>query len=69
VKSFRTPTEEEKLYDFLWRIYVILSEKRMIQIFNRSHYEDILFPVIHELLDKKQIQERHETISKFKEHL
>ena len=41
----------------------------MIQIFNRSHYEDILFPVVHELLDKKQIQQRHETINKFEEHL
>ena len=41
VKSFKTPTGEEKLHDFLWRIYVNLPEKGMIQIFNRSHYEDI----------------------------
>ena len=69
VKSFKTPTEEEKLHDFLWRIYANLPEKRMIQIFNRSHYEDILFPVVHGLLDKKEIAERHAMINKLEEHL
>jgi PPK2 family polyphosphate:nucleotide phosphotransferase len=69
VKSFKTPTEEEKLHDFLWRIYANLPEKRMIQIFNRSHYEDILFPVVHQWLDKKEITERHAVINKFEEHL
>lgn len=69
VKSFKTPTEEEKLHDFLWRIYANLPEKRMIQIFNRSHYEDVLFPVVHGLLNKKEIEERHDTINKFEEHL
>ena len=69
VKSFKTPTEEEKLHDFLWRIYANLPEKRMIQIFNRSHYEDILYPVVHRLLDKLEIQERHVVINKFEEHL
>ena len=69
VKSFKTPTEEEKLHDFLWRIYANLPEKRMIQIFNRSHYEDILFPVVHGLFDKKEIQERHQVVNKIEEHL
>jgi polyphosphate kinase 2 (PPK2 family) len=44
VKSFKTPNTEEKSHDFLWRIYANLSETRMLQIFNRSHHEDILFP-------------------------
>jgi PPK2 family polyphosphate:nucleotide phosphotransferase len=69
VKSFKTPTEEEKLHDFLWRIYANLPEKRMIQIFNRSHYEDILFPVVHGLLNKNDVKERHEMINQFEEHL
>ena len=69
VKSFKTPTEEEKLHDFLWRIYGNLPEKRMIQIFNRSQYEDILFPVVHGWLDKKEIAERHAVINKIEEHL
>ena len=69
VKSFKTPSSEENLHDFLWRINVNLPEKGMIQIFNRSQYEDILFPVVHHLLDKKEIAERHEAINKFEEHL
>ena len=69
VKSFKTPTEEEKKHDFLWRIYANLPEKRMIQIFNRSHYEDILFPVVHRLIDKNEIHERHRIINEFEEHL
>lgn len=69
VKSFKTPTEEEKLHDFLWRIYPNLPEKGMIQIFNRSHYEDILFPVVHDLIDKKEIVDRHQIINAFEEHL
>ncbi|MEO7176112.1 MAG: PPK2 family polyphosphate kinase [Saprospiraceae bacterium] len=69
VKSFKSPTEEENLHDFLWRIYANLPEKGMIQIFNRSHYEDILFPVVHWLLEKKEIKERHGVINEFEEHL
>lgn len=69
VKSYKTPTEEEKLHDFLWRIYPNLPEKGMIQIFNRSHYEDILFPVVHELIGKKEIEERHKIINAFEKHL
>jgi len=41
----------------------------MIQIFNRSHYEDILFPVVNGLLNKKEIKERHEVSNKLEEHL
>jgi PPK2 family polyphosphate:nucleotide phosphotransferase len=69
VKAFKTPTEEEKLHDFLWRIYANLPEKGKFQIFNRSHYEDILFPVVHKLLDKKEIQQRRQVINTFEEHL
>src|SRR5690349_1865683 len=40
VKSFKAPTEEELAHDFLWRIHQHTPSKGMIQIFNRSHYED-----------------------------
>ena len=69
VKSFKTPTEEEKSHDFLWRIYANLPEKGMIQIFNRSHYEDILFPLVHGLIDKKEMEERQTVINQFEAHL
>lgn len=69
VKSFKTPTEEEKAHDFLWRINAHLPKKRMIQIFNRSHYEEVLFPVVHKELDKDEIEECHKVINQFEEHL
>ncbi len=50
VKSFKVPTEEERKHDFLWRIHRECPEKGVIQIFNRSHYEDVLVPAVHKLV-------------------
>jgi len=69
VKSFKKPTEEELSHDFLWRIYSQLPEKRMIQLFNRSHYEDIIVPSVNKVIDKKEIQRRIHVINMFEEHL
>lgn len=69
VKSFKTPTEEEKSHDFLWRIYAHLPEKGKIQIFNRSQYEDIIYPAVHGELDKKGIKNRLKVIRNFENHL
>src|SRR2546423_1083808 len=41
VQSFKVPTTLELSHDFLWRIHQHTPEKGMIQIFNRSHYEDV----------------------------
>ena len=69
VKSFKGPTEEELSHDFLWRIHQNVPETGMMQIFNRSHYEDILYPVVHKMIGKAGIEERHEAINNFEEHL
>ena len=69
VKSFKKPTEEEKRHNFLWRIYKHVPPKGMIQIFNRSHYEDILVPTVHQTLDKKLIEDRYDYINIFEEQL
>src|SRR5574338_1652974 len=42
VTSFRVPTPLELSHDFLWRVHAAVPPKRMIGIFNRSHYEDVL---------------------------
>lgn len=65
VKSFKAPTEEEKAHHFLWRISKETPEKGMIQIFNRSQYEDILVPTIDHLVDDKIIKARCEEINSF----
>ncbi|WP_196891325.1 PPK2 family polyphosphate kinase [Aureivirga marina] len=69
VKSFKVPTEEEASHDFLWRIHKETPAKGMFQIFNRSHYEDILVPTVHELLDEKIIEKRYEKMNHFENHL
>ncbi len=41
----------------------------MFEIFNRSYYEDILFPVVDHLIDKKEVAERHKLINEVEERL
>ena len=53
--SFKAPCDIEREHDYMWRIYQRLPETGMIQIFNRSHYEDILGPSIQKTLDQKTI--------------
>jgi len=69
VKAFKEPTEEEKAYDFLWRVYPHTPARGMVQIFNRSHYEDILVPSVHKTLDKELIERRYTIINNFEQNL
>lgn len=69
VKSFKTPTVEELKHDFLWRINRQLPEKGMIQIFNRSHYEDILMPSVFKTLPNEVIEKRYGFINCFENQL
>ena len=68
VKSYKAPTPEELSHDFLWRIHHYTPGKGMIQIFNRSHYEDILVTRVHKWCDDKTAQKRMKAINDF-EHL
>ena len=65
VKSFKVPTDEEAAHDFLWRIHQHTPKKGMIQIFNRSHYEDILVTRVHKLIDDGIAKKRMEAINDF----
>ena len=47
VSSFKAPTEEEHLHDFLWRAVKALPARGMIGIFNRSYYEEVLVVRVH----------------------
>ena len=69
VKGFKAPTEEEKAHDFLWRIHKNCPERGMIQIFNRSHYEDVLVPVVNEVITKGDLQDRYKAINQFEQML
>lgn len=69
VKSFKQPTEEETKHDFLWRIYPHFPSKGMIQVFNRSHYEDILVPSINQELSKEELMHRCKMLNTLESHL
>ena len=65
VQSFKVPTEEEKAHDFLWRIHLHTPAKGMIQIFNRSHYEDVLVTRVHGWCNDQVAQKRFQAINDF----
>jgi PPK2 family polyphosphate:nucleotide phosphotransferase len=69
VKSFKAPTKEELAHDFLWRVHKESPEKGFIRIFNRSHYEDVLVPVVENWIDEKTTQLRYKHINQFEELL
>jgi len=69
VKSYKVPTEEELSHDFLWRIHLHAPGKGMIQIFNRSHYEDILVTRVHGWCDDETAAKRMRAINHFEQLL
>ncbi len=69
VYSFKKPTEEEFAHDFLWRVHKLAPAEGMIQIFNRSHYEDILIQRVHGWIDEEKVNRRIAAINAFEENL
>lgn len=84
VHSFKTPSKEELDHDYLWRHYKALPERGMIEIFNRSHYENVLATKVNpqfllnenlpgidsvDKVDNKFWQNRYEQINNFEKHL
>src|SRR5256885_12870847 len=69
VASFKQPTELEQHHDFLWRVHQQVPARGMIGIFNRSHYEDILVPRVHDLVPKKIWSARYDQINDFERML
>lgn len=69
VYSFKKPTDEEFAHDFLWRVHKRVPAKGMIQIFNRSHYEDILIQRVHGWIDDATADRRMKAINAFEELL
>jgi len=72
VKSWKAPTPEELAHDFLWRIHQHTPARGMVQIHNRSHYEDVLITRVHGWCDDATAKKRMKAINQFetllKEH-
>jgi len=69
VTSFKAPTDVELEHDFLWRIEQRVPRRRMIGIFNRSHYEDVIVPRVHKTLPKSVWSARYDEINSFEKML
>jgi PPK2 family polyphosphate:nucleotide phosphotransferase len=65
VKAFTKPTERELEHDFLWRVHQHTPRKGLIQVFNRSHYEDVLVVRVHGLVDEAVWRRRYDHIRHF----
>ena len=69
VRSFKVPTEEERLHDVLWRVHRHTPERGVIGIFNRSHYEEVLVARVHKLKPKSIWQKHYEQFNAFEKML
>lgn len=49
--SFKKPTEDELKHDYLWRFHKGRPARGEIGIFNRSYYEEVIAPRVHNLLE------------------
>jgi PPK2 family polyphosphate:nucleotide phosphotransferase len=84
IDSFKAPSKKELEHDFLWRHYKVLPERGMIEIFNRSHYENVLVTKVNpqliineripgyntiEKIDADFWEKRYRSINNFERHL
>ncbi|HEU4457884.1 MAG TPA: PPK2 family polyphosphate kinase [Methylibium sp.] len=65
VAAFKAPSEEERARDFLWRVHAVVPRAGEIAIFNRSHYEDVLVPVVEGWIDGRTQRDRFARIVEF----
>lgn len=67
--GWKAPTEEERAHDYLWRIHKVMPGAGEWMIFNRSHYEDVLVPVVNGWITPEQTQQRYAQIKDFERML
>jgi PPK2 family polyphosphate:nucleotide phosphotransferase len=67
--AFKAPTEKELRHHFLWRIRKRLPRPGMIAIFDRSHYEDAIVPLVHDSIEPGEWDQRIEDINAFERDL
>jgi PPK2 family polyphosphate:nucleotide phosphotransferase len=63
--GWKPPTEEDRAHDFLWRIHQRMPAAGEIVVFNRSHYEDVLVPVVNGWITPAQTRQRYAHINDF----
>lgn len=69
ITAFKAPTAAEAAHHFLWRIRRALPAAGQMGVFDRSHYEDVIVPVVHQTLDRARVTERYDEINAFEAEL
>jgi len=67
--SWKAPSEPERDHDYLWRIHQRVPGNGEVMVFNRSHYEDVLVPVVNGWITPEQTQQRYAHINDFERML
>ncbi|MBY0412255.1 MAG: polyphosphate--nucleotide phosphotransferase [Burkholderiaceae bacterium] len=67
--GWKAPTEPELAHDYLWRIHQQVPQAGDITVFNRSHYEDVLVPVVNGWITPEQHLQRLAHINDFERML
>jgi PPK2 family polyphosphate:nucleotide phosphotransferase len=67
--AFKSPTDEEKSHDFLWRVRKQLPQPGYFGVFDRSHYEDVLIHRVRGFSTPEEIEERYGLIDEFEAEL
>ncbi len=65
VHSFKVPNQREMKHDFLWRYHQNTPMAGFIEVFNRSHYEDVLVVRVKDLVPESVWSKRYDHINAF----
>jgi PPK2 family polyphosphate:nucleotide phosphotransferase len=65
VTAFKAPNDQERAHDYLWRCHAVVPRNGEIMVWNRSHYEDVLVPVVEGWIDKAETKRRYAQINDF----
>ena len=65
VAAFKAPSLTEQGHDFLWRCHAVVPGAGELGVWNRSHYEDVLVPVVEKSMDKAATNRRYAHINDF----
>jgi methylmalonyl-CoA mutase len=63
--GWKAPHAAELAHDYLWRIHQQVPAAGEVTVFNRSHYEDVLVPVVNGWITAAQTRQRYAHINDF----
>ena len=67
--GWKAPSDEERAHDYLWRVHARVPANGELVVFNRSHYEDVLVPVVNGWITPQQTKQRYAHINDFERML